>query len=200
MVRRLLAFIVVVGMVAPALADDLYPPDWRGQPNTTFQHWTFDTNQAPVWYPEVDENPYGEPFITSYFGDEVWYDMWEGRDGVVNPWANELYINLPNVPEPNDWKIVYIQMTWWWNFEFMPPIFEYSEPYGDLVYEEHIPLDGGWFQSVYEIWIPGNPDFEMVSFSVDQWFDQIVVDTICIPAPGALALIGVAGLVRRRRR
>ena len=204
MVRRLLPFVVVVGMATTAQADDLFPPDWRGQPNTTFQHWTFDYDQNPnndgsPWYPEIDENPYGEPFITTYYGDEVWHEVWEGREGVINPFWSELYINLPNVPDPNDWKIVWVQMTWWYP-EFYVPEFLWSDPYGDLMYEEHYELDNGWYHSVYEIWIPGNPEFELVAFGTDQYFDQIVVDTICIPAPGALAMIGVAGLLGARRR
>ena len=196
--------VVVVGMAATALADDLFPPDWRGQPNTTFQHWTFDYDQNPnndgsPWFPEIDENPYGEPTITTAYGDEGWYDVWEGREGVMNPFWSEIYINLPNVPDPNDWKIVWLQMTWW-HPEFYPPSFLWADPIGELRYEEHYELENGWYHSVYEVRIPGNPPFETVAFLTDQLFDQIVVDTICIPAPGAVGLIGVAGLIGARRR
>jgi hypothetical protein len=200
MVRKLIALVVVLGMVAPALADDLFPPEWRGQPGTTLQHWTFDYYQTPNWIPEFYDNPYGEPYMNTYYGDEVWYEEWEGRQGVVNPWANDVYLNLPNSEDPLEWKIVWVQMTWWYNGEFLPPEFLYSEPGGDLVYDEHYELENGWFHSVYEIWIPGNPNFELVAFASDHYFDQIIVDTWCTPAPGALALIGVAGLLGARRR
>jgi len=166
--------------------DDLYPPPWRGQPGTTFQHWLFNVNQNPdkipgtPWFPEINENPYGPPWLDTGFGDENWYDYWADRYGVMNPWASTIYLNLFNSAEPLEWKIVWIQMTWWFEGgEFNPPPFGGSEPPGDLVWEQHEPLGNGWYHTVYEIWIPGNPDFERIIIHTDHYFDQIVVDTWC---------------------
>jgi len=197
--RKVVLLAVVLALAAPAWADDLFPPPWRGQPNTTYQAWTFDYDQGSYWVPENYNNPYGTPYIYTYYQDENWYGYWEGRQGVMEPWANEMYINLPNVPNPDDWKIVWVQMTWWsaWGYG---PGFSFSDPPGQVMNEQQTDLGGGWFHSLYEIWIPGNPPFEMVAFYTDQYFDQIIVDTICIPEPASLGLLGLAGLVLLRRR
>ncbi len=184
-VRKLAALAVLLGVVAPAVADDLYPPDWRGNPGTTFQHWEFSEIWPLEWVPEIDENPYGEPWIDTPFGMEQWLDEWHGRAGILYAPNTELYIHLPNVPEPNDWKIVYIQITWWHTDSgFMPPQFVMTDPPGELVSEEFYGLEENWHHSVFEIWIPGNPDFETVTLWTDHYIDQIVVDTYCFSESG----------------
>ena len=162
--------------------DDIFPPWWRGDAGTTFQHWTFDSDQAPHWVPEDYDNPYGEPWMDTQYHDEEWYSYWEGRGGVVQPWDNTVYLNLPNSAEPLDWKIVWIQLTWRHGTgELIPPEFLGADPPGELVWAQYIPLGDGWWHTVYEIWIPENPEFEKITIDSDHYFDQIVVDTWCSP-------------------
>jgi len=168
--------------VTTGTRDDLFPPWWRGEPGTTFQHWTFDSDQTPYWVPELYDNPYGEPWMNTYYEDEQWYDVWGGREGVVNPWETLVFLNLPNSAEPLDWKIVWIQLTWRHESgEFIPPQFLEADPPGDLVWEQHTYDGADWWHTVYEIWIPENPDFEKITLDSDHYFDQIVVDTWCAP-------------------
>lgn len=199
-------------LAAPALADDLFPPDWRGDPNTTFQHWTFsypqgDPSGYPMgpWLPEYSNNPYGQPAIQTYYHDEQWFDVYQGRQGVVDPWANNVYISLPNVPEPNDWKYVYFQITYWPlddNGTPTAPMGLYTDPAAANQYMiNQLTLPDGWIYESWQFEIPGNPPFETLGFMTgnDLYIDQIVVDTLCIPEPASMLLIAIAGLFLRRR-
>jgi hypothetical protein len=56
------AAIVLTGAAGRALADDSDPPPWRGNPGSTWQEWTFDTDQSPVWPANPGFiNPYAPP-------------------------------------------------------------------------------------------------------------------------------------------
>lgn len=202
---RYLASFALVCFATAALAEDLFPPPWRGEPNTTFQHWTFDTDQSTggggtgQWIPEVADNPYGQPYIDTFWGDETWLPDYEGRSGVMRMWAGIAYINLPNVPDPDDWKIVWLQSTWSGD----PVMWTFSDPPAADIFDlGTIDLGDGWFHTTYEIWIPGNPPFETIGLNNSNgttYFDQIVVDTICIPEPASLLLLGFAAVLLRRR-
>ncbi len=192
-------------LVAPTLGDDLYPPPWRGEPNTTFQHWTFSYDQGSLWVPELSNNPYGQPSMHTYWGDEEWYDQFQGRQGVVNPWSNTVYLDLPNSPLPNDLKIVYFQITYWPLDDYGSPAYPYglqtAPPSANQFMVNYINLPDGWIYESWQFEIPGNPPFEQLIFSTgnDLYIDQMVVDTLCIPEPASLLLVAVAGLFLRRR-
>jgi len=202
---RYLSILTVVCFATAALAEDLVPPPWRGEPDTTFQHWTFDTDQSSggggtgQWIPEVADNPYGQPDIDTFWGDETWLQDYEGRFGVMRMSSNIMYINLPNVPEQNDWKIVWLQTTW----RDDPVIWTFSDPAASDIFDRGtIDLGNGWSHTTTEIWIPDNPDFETIGLNNSigtTYFDQIVVDTICIPEPASLLLLGFAAVLFRRR-
>jgi hypothetical protein len=66
--------------------------------------------------------------------------------------------------------------------------------------------DDLWYTAVYTARIYPNPDAEIIYISADGtggYIDYITVDTMCIPAPGAILLgsigVGVVGWLRRRR-
>ena len=48
--------------------------------------------------------------------------------------------------------------------------------------------------------IEPNPAFEIVRIDGAVMVDEIVIDTICIPEPASLALLGLGGLALMRRR
>jgi hypothetical protein len=183
----------------PSLADDLFPPAWRGSADTTFQEWTFDTDQYPDWQPEQADNPYGQPYIHTLDGGEHWDDSLPGdRFGIFTVSSDTVFVELPNVPAANDWKLVYVQMTWW----LSPPPDPISDPPGQVNLIQELSLPTAWGYSSWEIWIPGNPPSETISFeaySGTLYMDQLVVDTICTPEPSSIALLGIAFVCMRRR-
>ena len=214
--RRILALIVVLCMAAPVLADDLFPPDWRGDPGSTFQHWTFDNDPAgsSILLPDVVDNPFGQPeLLDNYPSSADWYQDYEGRQGVYHFYWN-FWLDIPNQPLPNPLKWIQVQITWWdaGDMDLYDPGFpeflpdESFLPTGEFtnVSSNTIVLEGQWKHTTWLIEITPNVDFESLFFQGleddEMIIDQIVVDTICIPSPGALALLGLAGLAGRRRR
>lgn len=213
--KKVVLLAVVVGLAAPAaLADDLNPPEWRGQPNSTFQHWSFDSDLsdgAGSWAPDVAENPFGAPDFYDY-SLGTWTDGYEGRTGVYqldSEYDFELIeINLPNSPEPNPVKWVRIQVVSHWDGEVLEPDVYIGGDEWEITDSEIYPLDPedqfGWIYSRWDISIYPNPEFEEIDlYSFNGYpliIDQIVVDTICIPEPGTMGLLSLAGLALLRRR
>jgi len=210
------ATVLSIGVLfaAPALAEDFYPPDWRGLPGTTYQHWTFNSPQGPNWYPEQVDNPYGDPYLHTEMGTDVWHDYFEGYYGVLETRdMDAVLLEIPNAPYPNDYKEIRVQVTFFESWPFGgdhprvelwdPPGYEFNnwiiEWLGDTP-------NGSWHYAAWDITIPFNPDHETIalvpwgSVGPNMFIDQIVVDTYCVPAPGVLTLLALGALVGTRRR
>ena len=200
----LLAFL----LASPALADDLNPAQWRGQPGTTFQQWEFLTpNNVPA--PDLVDNPNGEVSAQVWPGTgQSWWDIWGGRDGVW-PLSGAMELYIPNVPVPNEYKEIWLQLTWAKQAFASQPIIS-TTPVGtvDLIGEVDIgptneppPAGENWWHSTYKIRIYPNPDFETIRIDGTVMVDEVVVDTICIPEPATLGLLvlSVLPLLRRRK-
>ena len=95
-IRSLMAITFALSLIlvstGVAQADYNDPPGWGDNPYFTHQTWNFhETPDAfdefgnPIFYPEVDDNPYGVPeqiHAESPFTTASWHDTWEGREGV----------------------------------------------------------------------------------------------------------------------
>ena len=71
------------------------------------------------------------------------------------------------------------------------------EPTGEL------PPEGtNWIHSAFSMRIYPNPSFEIVRIDGGIMVDEVVIDTICVPEPRTLGLLGLGVLtsVFRRRR
>lgn len=214
--NTLLAAIVTVGLVSSALlADNLNPPPWAGQPGTTMQQWEFLTPGLPVpgfpgageyLVPDIDQNIYGDATLVAYPGPlQSWQALWGGRDGVW-PLSGTIEIWVPNVPQPNEYKDIWVQITWAKQVSgSTPSVLEMGdyglqgdETYATLV--DETPLDSTWFHSTYLIHLPYNPPSEWIKISGTLMVDEIVVHTICAPEPATLGLLVLGGLAALRRR
>jgi hypothetical protein len=191
-------FLLVVA--GPALADDLYPPPWRGEPGSTWALWEF-MDPSPNPPPDMGFNPYGDPTTQIYpgVGQEWWAEL-NGRVGVW-PLSGEAWFDIPNAPEPNPSKEIYIQLTWEPQAPGNLPLVMTTLPSETpAVLVQETPLGGEWLHSVYSITLEPNPTWERILISGGIDVDQVVIDTICIPEPAGCVLLAVCGLLARRRR
>ena len=191
-----------------ALADDLNEPPWRGQPGTTLTEWTCgDSNPNPL--PVYELNPNGDSVMSVYPGvGQEWWNVWGGRQGVW-PLSGTIEIEIPNYPIQNPYKEIWVQLTWAPQAPDTYPIVseQLTATPGSLLAEVQLeptleppPADDFWYHSTFVIHLEPNPAFEIVRIDGAIMVDQIVIDTICAPEPVTLVMLGIGGLLLRRKR
>ncbi len=200
----LLVAALLLACAVAAMADDLYPPPWRGEPGSSWAEWKFLTNnQNPL--PDNGFFPYGTPETSVYPGvGQVWWEECNGREGVW-PLSGEIWINFPNRPFEGGYKEIYIQLTWEPQAPNNRPFVSTTQPQevnATLVSETS--LGGLWMHSIYTIYLEPNPQWEQILITGGIDVDQLVIDTRCVPEPSSILALasGVAGLfgfaLRRR--
>lgn len=203
------AALCVAMLCGVALADDLNPPPWRGQPGSTFQHWTFGPN-APSGAPDGGlNNPNGVPTMTPSDGGVFYEPVSAARTGVWGVNSGGLNFRIPNDDDPDAiLKYIWIQVTWLG--PALPEIVGASstqQPFTLLGPPTVQPLPDGWNHSTWVFTIKECPPFEIfrifnpIPTGTTLLIDQVVVDTICIiPSPGATAFLVPGLLLAARRR
>ena len=172
-----------------------------------------------------DNDPAGFPFLYDKFDTHIDFDdptdwLFYEEGGLWNPGRDASFgCQVINWVDNEPLKKLRIQITY--RGDFAPTIpeitgFVYYEdgpnriPYphpdpGSLVlpgqFVEHVDWAAGQF---YEDWIiEPNPDWEQIVVAVPMGtiVDQIVIDSISIPEPATLAVLGLGavGLLRKRR-
>lgn len=226
--RNCLAAIIVVACVSVVSATIINDtaPSWRGDQNTTYQAWGFDTSANPASVEPGSYNPYG---ATNFWVDDVDTTFpysgtyWKGLDGGVNdgqPGATyhsgvwrldnsfvEIYI--PNNPTQNEQKIIQLQMTYYASGTtganpemdiFTDPMYNFKS----ITQTSKTLLDvEGYYHAIWEIIIEPNPNNETLYIwprDCTLYIDEIVIDTICIPEPITVAILGLGGLLMAVRR
>ncbi len=190
-------------LCATVLADDIVPPVWRGEENTTMQAWEFFDDQNPD-PPDMVDNPYGEPYAQIDNGGSPWWlPTHMGENGV---WMveNDMTLYIPNYQVPNPLKLIYIQMT------YQPGALQYDPviriDYGqEYVYADPTQTQelGEFYHSVWEARIQPNPESEWITIKpafCKVYVSEVVVDTQCIPEPATICLLGLGSLLFLRRR
>ena len=214
MTMRFLGVVVILCLVATgASADDLRPPDWRGQLGTTLQDWDYLTGDNPVG-PDGDygdQNPYGEPLCTLSGPEDMEWSL-ESSSNRNGLWAAVLNADfyLPNDPEPDLEKWIRVQVMYRVVGPHTAPS-SVTAAIGTDVFDgtltETITLYGhgyGWKLDVWDIVGSPNPEFEYVDVNFPGEYggilDHVVIDTICTPEPATVAFMGIGCLLACRRR
>ena len=97
---RLTIASVLIFLFTPntARGEDLTPPPWRGDDNTTFQHWWFPPANFGGPAPDAVDNPYGAPAMSGSASD--WRPVYRGALGVWRlSGSDALIFDIPNTPD-----------------------------------------------------------------------------------------------------
>lgn len=199
--KRICMLFVLAGVAVSQCfaALDLNAPDWRGDDGTTYQVWDFSTSANPS---DADDYVNVECPCVVVYGNYP-YTRWKESDlGEQGVWAFEDYmlVNIPNIPQENPYKEIWLQIVYWGDGE--PEIFTDPQSSSMTLVDEQT-LDSGYIHATYSIIIEPNP-FEESIFIMPRnctlYVDNLVIDTICVPEPLTLGLLGIGALLIRRRK
>ena len=201
-------FTAALVAASPAVAN---PPvlSWqRGSEGSTFQEWSFGTNNATP-SPDDSFNPYAtdnNPVLLHVDTDHDWYESIDLGQGV---WAlsGEIDLVIPNRPQQNPYKEILLHLVWKPELNqptgapfdkdpFLPdsPLVAVA-PFSDMEMTVNDVLDlNGWYHSTYEITIWPNPAKEWFTIKGNILVDSLSVDTICVPEPATIAFLTAGGL------
>ena len=133
-------------------------------------------------------------------------DVIDDRQGVV-PLSGEIDVLIPNYWELRPWKDIQIHLTWKpAGLDLILPdkplvgVTPGYDPYKVFTVSTSENLGLGWVYSLYEIEVIPNPPEEWIAIKGDILVDELVIDTVCVPEPVTIALLGLGGLVVLHRR
>lgn len=205
---------LLAASTATAYADDFAPPPYRGGPLSVQAEWDFSTPFTSVdIFPEFFNAVGGsgtlfDGFMTkaelSSTSDWRWVPG-DGDGGITptDPGGGVLAFKVQNWIDLEIEKLLRIQVT----HQGAPPNIIGMTGFFGTQESDGVFLDGEFVddQRFYEDWsIRPNPWWEIIEVSVPfgTVLDQVVIDTISIPAPGVAPLFALAVAVpslRRRR-
>ena len=209
-----LGMLLCVGVVTFARGDDLFPPEWRGGPNSTLQIWEFNTGANPA-LPTSYANPYGTPEATIFgefnlpMRDTLWLAEDLGHQGVWNI-GGAMSFDIPNDPVLRPFKYIRLQITYDGGTtpEPQPRIDVYADNGATVIESEFVGrviLDQTYVHDTYDFVLQPNPSHETIWVQpryCQIYVDEVVIDTICVPEPSTLVtlLIGAMACVVLRKR
>jgi len=215
--KRLLVLVTCLLLgAAPALADDLFAPAWRGDDNTVLAEWdTWDgfSTTDPFYPDDWHSIPAGLPSPDAMAYDTAEYlSVHEGRDDVVKiDGFLQLDFLMPNFVG-QELTETWIQLTYLATEPAEVDFLIDTDPYSDDINGPQL-MDAfdhgdGWVTEAYLYTILPSPesalfalDFSSASGAAPVYLDQVVFDSVAVPEPVSaliLALGGVAVLRRRR--
>ena len=217
--NKVIVLSAILFLVAPlaASADDIQAPWWRGLWSTTSQVWDFGTDETGDWAGHPDWGglaPDGpalggnDPLPSTMLwiepiDDWIPDDPTTGRIGIW-PLSGIIDVVVDNHEPPNEFKWVWVQLTWRPQLVGAEPLIYDLDPAAAPGWEPRIvgtvDLGGDWYETTYEWRLYPNPPDEWFTIGGDIDVDQLIVDTWCIPEPGIMAIVGVSLLALWRRK
>lgn len=159
---------------------DGYEVEWNPGP------WVED-----IWW--VGAGAWGGGVFNGGWGSYSW---WEAATWNTETWWEELWWEAPFWEGPGWHSDIY--QDWGYLGEFAGD----GDPLSHMIENELQP--DGWIHSKFYYEFKPNPDIEFLGFFFTDpiALDQVVIDTICIPEPFTISLLGLGGLllIRRRKR
>jgi len=200
----ILAVAVALFVAAPASAALWWNP---GDPGSTHQEWTFDDADNPA-APEVDQNPFGTASATissgPYDPDPEWYADWLGRQGVWQGEEMNIWVGIPNRRLEEPYKEIWVEVIYDGTitaaevspyFPTQPAVVSITS-LGSTITN----INDDWKKIVMGWRVEPNPYSEAICMDFTGGVDSLTVDTICIPEPATICLLGLGCLLLRRRR
>ena len=173
-----------------------------GDPGTTRQVWSFDTNTNPA-LPEIDENQYGD--AVAAISNTINPTAYSWSNGVWSGTAFSLTIDIPNNPVANPYKEVVVEVIYQGQIVLN---WVMDSDWNDFenTFSCDADLGNGWIKRT-DIWrIEPNPSSERVCYGFRAEtgavaaVDTAMVETICVPEPATLAFLGLTAIFARKRK
>jgi hypothetical protein len=210
-----LATLVVAGILgqASAVILDTNPAPFRGGENTTLQAWDFLTNADPSAPDAGWKNPYGTPsadLIGDFSTNTVWLPEDPMESSHKGVWIvdraqqSDMLIGVPNFPRQNPYKEIWIQLVYSSQDGVAPMLYVQADgqPYSMIDTVSSNKIDAMYSYALYHVTLKPNPMFEVIRIrprDCQVFVDSILIETQCIPEPVTMVLLGLGGLMLRKR-
>jgi hypothetical protein len=219
--RKLLCVLIVLGFVAPTLADDFAPPLWRDDPLWYYAEWDmfvlgdFSAGINPDFEDSLDDSD-PATYLYNAFSTHLDFDASDGWSleppqggGIINPERDASFV--ANVVNWVDWlpeKYLRVQVTFTDGGNGAPDIVgadgfgpvSGGDPHQTLI-DPPMFVDAN--HVYWDMIILPNPDWEQIEFFLPMGtsVDQLIIESVSVPEPVTLGLMafGAVALLKRRR-